>query len=118
MSALSADRLPHDVDETNISIMTIRRADGQGEAIKESNAVEKDIRRHDQLDDECFSFRATKDGKLFISWHGRIVTSMKGAKAQQFLEDIDGLTGRDAQLVMACATGHFKHGNERERRKL
>ena len=106
------------MSKANISIMTNRCADDQGEAIHESNEVKRDIQRYDQLDDECFSYRATKDGKVFISWHGRIVTAMKGARAQRFLEDIDSLTGRDAQLVMAGATGHFKHGNERERRRL
>jgi len=110
---LSSDR-----GETKLPIMANCRADDQGETIKESNEVKRDIQRHDQLEAGCFSYRATKDGKVFISWHGRIVTAMKGARAQRFLEDIDSLTGRDAQLVMAGATGHFKHGNERERRRL
>ncbi len=32
--------------------------------------------------------------------------------AQEFLEDIDGLDQKEAQLVMARITGNFKDGNE------
>jgi hypothetical protein len=50
--------------------------------------------------DDVFSYRSTKDGKVFISWHGRKVTTLAGAREEQ-------------QLEMARVTGHFKHGNER-----
>jgi hypothetical protein len=44
------------------------------------------------------------------------VKSLAGEAAQKFLKQIEGLEGKDAQLVMAKVTGNFKHGNERRRR--
>lgn len=60
-----------------------------------------------------FGYRATRDGKVFISWQGRDVTVLKGAAASRFIDRVSGASERDAQLEMARATGHFKHGNER-----
>ena len=60
-----------------------------------------------------FSYRSTKDGKVFISWRGQHVTTLAGASAQRFLTRTDGAAHEDQQLEMARATGHFKHGNER-----
>jgi len=65
------------------------------------------------LDETVFSFRETKDGKVFIAWHGKPVMTLKGKDAQQFLQKITGLDHKDAQLVMAKLTGNFKRGNER-----
>jgi hypothetical protein len=65
------------------------------------------------LDEDVFSYEALKSGKVFIYWHGRHVTTLAGQQAQKFLAKIEPLAGKDAQLVMAKATGHFKHGNER-----
>ena len=72
-----------------------------------------EIDKRDVLDDEIFSYRALKDGKVFIYWHEKHVTTLAGKPAQKFLARIEGLEGKDAQLVMAKATGNFKHGNER-----
>ncbi len=65
------------------------------------------------LDEDVFSFRELKDGKVFIYWHDKHVTTLKGEAARKFLDKIDALEGKEAQLVMAKVTGHFKHGNER-----
>lgn len=64
------------------------------------------------LEDEVFSYRATRD-KVLISWRGRQVTVLKGPAAAKFLDSIAGLEGQAAQLVMAKVTGNFKRGNER-----
>ena len=45
--------------------------------------------------------------------HNKQVMILKGKQAQKFLSKIDGLDGKEAQLVMAKITGNFKHGNER-----
>jgi hypothetical protein len=62
--------------------------------------------------EEAFAYRVSKDGKVFISWGGRVVTTLSGKAAQRFLAraeaDADG-----AQLEMARVTGNFKRGNER-----
>lgn len=66
------------------------------------------------LDEEPFAYRPGKDGKVFISWQGKQVLILKGKQAETFLRKIDGLAGKDAQLVMAKVTGNFKRGNERQ----
>jgi len=71
------------------------------------------IDKHNRFDDEVFTYQQTKDGKVFIYWYGKQVTTLKGDKAKKFLADVDGLDERDAQLVMAKITGNFKRGNER-----
>lgn len=63
--------------------------------------------------DEPFSYLATKSGLVQISCNGRIVTTLSGGRASRFLSRIDAAGGEGAQLLMARATGHFKHGSER-----
>lgn len=69
--------------------------------------------KRNRFAEEVFTFRSSKDGVVFISWHGKQVTTLRGKAAERFLEKIANLEGREAQLVMAKVTGHFKHGNER-----
>lgn len=63
--------------------------------------------------DDIFSYRITKDGRVFISWHGRQVTILKGREAAKFAAAIESADAEQAQLLMARATGNFKRGNER-----
>lgn len=67
----------------------------------------------DRFKDEVFTWRATKQGTVFISWQGRIVTTLAGDKARAFLAKVEGLDRRGEQLLLARLTGQFKHGNER-----
>jgi hypothetical protein len=60
-----------------------------------------------------FSYRATKDEKVFIVWNGRTVTTLSGPRARRFLADAEGTDAAGEQLLMARATGNFKRGNER-----
>ncbi len=64
--------------------------------------------------DEVFTYRASKDGKVFISWHGKQVIILKDKQARDFLSKVEGLDEREAQMVMAKITGNFKRGNERQ----
>jgi len=73
----------------------------------------KPIDQRGRLAGEVFAYRATKENKIFISWHGKPVTTLSGEKARRFLADMDGADRQAAQLIMAKATGHFKHGNEK-----
>jgi hypothetical protein len=57
-----------------------------------------------------FSYQASKDDTVRISWNGRVVTTLRGRDALRFLDEVE--LG-DEQLVMAKATGNFKRGNER-----
>jgi hypothetical protein len=71
------------------------------------------IDKRGRLDDEPFDFWATKSGAVLISWHGKTVTTLKGKTAATFLAKVADLGTQEAQLLMAKATGHFKHGTER-----
>ena len=62
---------------------------------------------------EAFTCPATKNGKVFIAWQGRPVTTLAGERARLFKARAEGLGGEALQLVMARATGNFKRGNER-----
>ncbi len=35
------------------------------------------------LEKGMLSYRSTKDGKVFISWNGKVVMTLKGAKASE-----------------------------------
>jgi hypothetical protein len=64
-------------------------------------------------DEAVFDYRASKDGKVFISWRGKQVTILRGEQARRFLAQIESGTTEEAQLAMAKITGNFKRGNER-----
>jgi len=65
-----------------------------------------------RLNDGIFSYRITKDKKVFISWYGKEVTVLSGGKAKAFIAGIEKADPIKAQLLMAKATGNFKRGNE------
>jgi len=65
------------------------------------------------LEEDIFSYRISKDKKVFISWKGRQVTTLAGRKAESFISSIAAAEGKAAQLIMAKATGNFKRGNEK-----
>ncbi|MCL2204620.1 MAG: hypothetical protein FWB88_11855 [Defluviitaleaceae bacterium] len=65
------------------------------------------------LDEEVFTYRITKDKKVFISYHGKQVTTLSGKRAEHFIAEIEGAQGKEAQLIMAKITGNFKRGNEK-----
>ena len=59
-----------------------------------------------------FSYRASKDGKVFISWRGQQAMVLQGSKASSFLSRAETLDAPGIQLEMARITGSFKRGNE------
>jgi hypothetical protein len=71
-----------------------------------------DIDKRGKLDGEMFAFKITKNKKVFISWFGKHVTTLKGNKANNFIKSMENIGNKEAQLLMAKATGQFKHGNE------
>ncbi|KUJ70283.1 hypothetical protein ACZ90_05175 [Streptomyces albus subsp. albus] len=54
------------------------------------------------------------DGTVVITHHGRAAGTLRGARAERFLAEVES---GDAQLVMARWTGAYKHGNERAARR-
>ena len=71
-----------------------------------------EIDKRGKLAEQPFACRTTKDGKVFIHWHGSLVTTLRGKAAQKFLNSMAATDPAQAQLLMARVTGHFKHGNE------
>lgn len=72
-----------------------------------------EIDKRGKLDEEFFDYKVTKDGRVLLYWYGRQVKVLAGKDAEKFRTRIEGLDGKDAQLVMAKFTGNFKRGNER-----
>jgi len=73
------------------------------------NSVDK----HNRFDEEVFTYSISKDKKIFISWNGKQVTILNGKDSEKFLRRIQEANHLESQLIMAKATGNFKHGNER-----
>jgi len=73
----------------------------------------KPVDKRNILDKEVFTYRVTKDQKVFISYEGKQVTTLSGKKAEDFIKKIHSAEGKDIQLIMAKATGNFKRGNEK-----
>ncbi len=68
---------------------------------------------------EQFSYQITKNGKLFVYWHGKqgkreIV--LKRTRAEKLISGLPAMTSEQQQLALAQATGNFKRGNERQAR--
>ncbi|WP_143532513.1 hypothetical protein [Saccharothrix sp. ALI-22-I] len=58
-----------------------------------------------------FSY-TSRDGAVVISHHGRVATTLRGARTAEFLDEV----GSEPQLVMARWTGNYRRGNERTAR--
>lgn len=50
---------------------------------------------------------------VVISHHGRVATTLRGARAVDFLRDVESA---DDQELMARLTGNYRRGNERQAR--
>ncbi len=72
-----------------------------------------EIDKRGVLDDEPFSYRALKDGKVLIYWHDKHVTTVAGKSAAKLFSKIEGADAPTVQLALAKITGNFKRGNER-----
>lgn len=71
------------------------------------------IDRRGKLEGEPFRYRAVKDGRVMIYFEGRLIKTLTGNRAEQLLRDIKQRGPAEQQLLLAKATGQFKHGNER-----
>lgn len=59
-----------------------------------------------------FEYTVLPDQAVRITHHGKPATTLRGARAADFLSEVDD----DPQLVMARWTGNYKRGNERTAR--
>lgn len=71
------------------------------------------IDKRGRLLEEPFSYKATKDNKVLLYYENKMIKVLSQQKAISFLERACGADAQELQLLMAKATGHFKHGNER-----
>lgn len=55
----------------------------------------------------------TRGDEVVITHHGRTATTLRGRRAQAFLEDVES---EDPQQLMARLTGNYRRGNERQAR--
>ncbi|MBZ5200683.1 hypothetical protein HU147_05595 [Planomicrobium chinense] len=71
------------------------------------------IDKRNRLDEEPFTYKISKSQMVFISYKGKEIKSVKGKEAEKLIGRLQQAeTSKDLQLVLAKATGHFKHGNE------
>lgn len=57
-----------------------------------------------------FDYTHLTDGSVVITHEGRPATRLRGARAAEFLDDVEQ---GDPQQVMARWTGNYRRGNER-----
>lgn len=71
------------------------------------------VDRRGKLAEQPFSYRVTKDGKVLMSWGGRVVKTVAGAAGARLAAQLAAADEDAQQLLLAKATGQFKHGTER-----
>ena len=79
------------------------------------NGVNKlsNIDKRNKLGEQIFSYRTTKNGKIFIYWYDKQVKVLKGKKASKLISKLSREDSKGKQLLLAKATGNFKRGNEK-----
>lgn len=66
-----------------------------------------------RLKEEPFGYKLTKAGKMMIYYEQRQIMVLSEKQAGKLNSKLEKATEFDKQLLLAKATGHFKHGNER-----
>jgi hypothetical protein len=74
---------------------------------------QRPVDQRGRLEEEPFGYVTTKSGQLRISYEGRVVTVLAGEQADRLRRRLELAEPGQAQLLLAKATGNFKHGNER-----
>ena len=65
---------------------------------------------------EQFSYRFTKNGKVFVYWHGKGGIVLKGPRAERLIRDLPSMDPEQQQPPWR-ATDNFKRANERPTRQ-
>ena len=69
------------------------------------------------MSDEDLGFRFQESkGSYVIRHQGRVATTLRGRKAEEFSLDVAELSFAEQQQLMARLTGNYKRGNERTAR--
>ena len=85
-----------------------RAADREGAALTRVGATGVDL---------GFTYRAHGSGTVDILHRGRVATTLRGAKARAFLDEVAAADHGGGQRLMARVTGNYKRGNERAARR-
>lgn len=76
------------------------------------------IDKRKRLDESPFSYRVTKNNRVFIEYKKKQVKILSGKDAERCLEKIKHAKDEKAvQLILAKLTGNFKRGNERSEQR-
>ena len=67
----------------------------------------------DDTGDLGFTIGKNTNGEVWISHHGKHITTLRGTVAIHFMTEMDNESVDDQQQLMARKTGNDKHGNER-----
>jgi hypothetical protein len=72
--------------------------------------VSGDVDKRARLESGPFDARVTASGTVLISRGGRLVTTVRGKAAERLAEALErAADDRAVQLLLAKATGHYKH---------
>ena len=66
-----------------------------------------------RFDARPFNYQETKSGSVQIFYKNKVVTTLTGKQAAKFVTKVSSSDEQSRQILMAKATGHFKHGNEK-----
>jgi hypothetical protein len=72
-----------------------------------------EVDKRGKLEEEPFSYKVSKDKKVFLYWHEKMIMILKEKDSSKFLARIENADPKEGQLIMAKVTGNFKHGNEK-----
>lgn len=72
------------------------------------------IDKNNKLKEEPFSYKVSKDNKVFIFWQEKQAMILKGGDSKKFLSKVSKADTIESQLIMAKITGNFKRGNEKK----
>ncbi len=67
-----------------------------------------------KLNEEPFDYNVSKNGKVFINWNGKMIMIINEKDSAKLLKKMENASNHDVQLILAKATGNFKHGNEKQ----
>jgi hypothetical protein len=71
------------------------------------------VDKRKRLAADPFSHVVTKDGRILVSRSGRNVGVIAGARAERLRAQLAAADERAVQLLLARATGQYRHGTER-----
>jgi hypothetical protein len=60
-----------------------------------------------------FDWQVTKAGTVLVFRGGRQIVTVGGKRGDKLAAQLERADERTAQQLLARATGHYKHGNER-----